>query len=91
MLHAPNSDNLPITTNELVCVLVNRLDAPSSLFSLLALMTEVSDALPIDRQYRMAATLRDAADMIEARPVVREWAARLGLTLTYYDEGPRCR
>lgn len=89
MRHQPKPDDLPITTNELIAVLANRFETPNCLFSLLGLMTEVSDALPIERQFRMAATLRDAAEMIEARPVLREWAARLGLTLTY-DEGNRC-
>jgi hypothetical protein len=71
MLHAPNSDNLGISTNELICALVNRLDAPASLFSLLALMVETSDALPISKQYRMAQSLFDAGELILERPAVR--------------------
>lgn len=90
MLHKPKLDDVPLSTNELICVLANRLDAPSSLFSLLALLSEVSDNLSCERQFRMAGTLRDAADMISARQVVREWAARIGITLTH-DEGPKCR
>jgi hypothetical protein len=69
MFHDPNGDHLGISTGELVCVLINRLDAPDCLFSLLGLMVEVSNDLPNDRQWRMACTLRDAAAMIEERPV----------------------
>jgi hypothetical protein len=71
MLHAPNSDNTGLTTNELICAVVNRIDAPDCLHSILALMIEASDALPINKQFRMAATLDDAATMIRERPAVR--------------------
>jgi hypothetical protein len=67
MLHDPHGDHIEITTNELICTLVSRFDAEQSLFTLLALQIEVSDALSINNQLRMAATLRDAADMIEER------------------------
>ena len=67
MFHDPHGDHPGISTNELICALLNRLDAPRSLFSLLALMVELSEELSIERQYRMAATLHDAADMIEQR------------------------
>lgn len=69
MLHNPNSDNTGLTTNELICVLSGRLDATDSLFSLLALMVVMADELPINKRCRMACSLRDAADMIEERPV----------------------
>jgi hypothetical protein len=81
MRHEPHGDNLGISTNELICTLVSRVDAPNSLFSLLALLTEVAVELPVHRQYLMAATLHDAAQMIEQRPEVRDWADRLGLTV----------
>jgi hypothetical protein len=76
MFHDPNGDHLEISTNELVCVLINRLDAPRSLFSLLGLMVEMSEALPIDRKWRMACTLRDAAAMIEERHAFEEGTTR---------------
>jgi hypothetical protein len=63
----PHGDNTGLTTNELVCALVSRFDAPNSLFSLLALQLEMSHALPIHNQLCMAATLRDCADLIEER------------------------
>jgi hypothetical protein len=67
MRHSPNSDNTGLSTNELACALMNRLDAPNCLHSLLALMVVMSGDLPIDRLCRMACSLRDAADMIEER------------------------
>ncbi len=67
MFHDPYSDHLGISTNELICVLMRRLDAPRSLFSLLALMIELSEEMSEERQGRMAATLHDAAEMIEQR------------------------
>jgi hypothetical protein len=79
MFHDPHGDHLGITTNELICVLMSRLDASRGLFSLLALMVELSEELAIESQDRMAATLHDAADLIQQRPSVR----RLFL------EGPR--
>jgi hypothetical protein len=77
MLHQPYSDNFKATTSELICAVVNRLDAPASLFSLLALIAEMSGELPIDRQWRTAQSLRDAAEVIEQRPAVRDWVSRL--------------
>lgn len=84
MLHQPKPDNLP-PTNELICALVNRFDTPNCLFALLALMTEVADELPVDRQFRMALTLFDAGELILERPAVRDWASGLRS-----DEGPSC-
>jgi hypothetical protein len=63
----PHGDNTGMTTNELACALMNRLDAPNCLHSLLALMVVMSDELTIERRCRMACSLRDAADMIEER------------------------
>jgi hypothetical protein len=79
MLHAPNTDNTGLTTHELICALVHRLDAPDCLHSMLALMVEASDALPISKQVRTAGSLIDAAGMILERPAVQGWAGRLGL------------
>jgi hypothetical protein len=81
MLHDPHGDPLGISTAELACMLMSRLDAPQVLFSLLALMIELADEMPIDRQYRIAGSLRDAADTIEQKPHARELAILL--------EGPR--
>jgi hypothetical protein len=50
---------------------MSRFDASNSLFTLLALQLEMSHALPIDNQLRMAATLRDCADMIEQRALMK--------------------
>jgi hypothetical protein len=85
-----HGDNTGMTTNELISVLVSRTNAPSCLFSLLALMTEVSVELPIERQYMIAGSLRDAAEIIEQRPEVRDWADRLGLAPAY-REAMQCR
>ena len=60
-----SSDHLGLTTNQLICALVARIDAQDSLFSLLALMIEQASMLPIERQCRLAGTLRDAADIVE--------------------------
>jgi hypothetical protein len=84
MLHQPKPDNLP-PTNELICALVNRFDTPNCLFALLALMTEVADELPVDRQFRMALTLFDAGELILERPAVRDWASG-----PHSDEGHSC-
>jgi hypothetical protein len=70
MRHDPFGDNTGLTTPELICALVSRFDASHSLFTLLALQIEMSHALPIDKQCRMAATLRDAADLIEKKALV---------------------
>jgi len=86
MLHAPNPDNFKATTSELISAVIHRLDAPNSLHSLLALMVEASDALPINKQFRMAATLDDAATMIRERQAVRGWASHLGLMRAYDDK-----
>ena len=67
MRHEPFSG---ISTNVLICALLKRFDASDSLFSLLALMVEMSGELPIEKRCRMASSLRDAADMIEEKLVV---------------------
>lgn len=77
MFHDPNTDHFKATTNELICAIVNRIDTPDCLHSLLGLMVGMSDRLPINKQYHMAATLSDAALMIVERPEVRDWVDRL--------------
>jgi hypothetical protein len=72
MKHDPYGDHTGLTTNELICAVIARVDASNCLFTLLALMVEASDGLSISSQYRMAATLRDAASMIEKRSGVRD-------------------
>jgi hypothetical protein len=67
MRHEPFGDHPGISTNELICLLMKRLDAHASLFALLALMAEAADELPINQRCRMACSLRDAADLIEER------------------------
>jgi hypothetical protein len=64
MRHEPFSG---ISTNVLICALLKRFDASDSLFSLLALMVEMSSDLSSDKRCRMACSLRDAADLIEER------------------------
>jgi hypothetical protein len=54
-----------LTTGALICELVGRTDATQSLFGLLGLMVAVSDDLSSDRRWRMAGSLRDAAELIE--------------------------
>ena len=71
MFHDPNGDHLGISTNELICVLVARFDAHDSLFALLALMVEAADELPIHKRCRVACSLRDCADIIEQRALVK--------------------
>jgi hypothetical protein len=71
MFHSPYGDNTGLTTNELICALVGRIDASDSLLALLGLMVGMSDELPIDKQYRMACSLRDAAGMVEERAMTR--------------------
>src|SRR5882724_11606941 len=66
-------------TNQLISMLINRIDAPNCLHSLLALMVVGSEELSIKRQYLMAGSLRDVAEMIERRPEVRDLADRLRL------------
>jgi hypothetical protein len=75
MFHNPYGDNTGLTTNELVCALVGRIDASDSLLALLALMVGMSDELPIDKRYRMACSLRDAAEMVETtyRDKAKPW------------------
>jgi hypothetical protein len=68
--HDPHGDHPEITTNELIAVLMSRFDASDCLFTLLALMVEASHGLPINNQFRMACTLRDAADLLEERILV---------------------
>jgi hypothetical protein len=72
MKHTPYGDNTGLSTHELICALMGRLDASNSLFSLLALMIEMSDRLSIRKQYKMAGSLRDAASLIEQRSGVRD-------------------
>jgi hypothetical protein len=73
MLHRPHADPFEASTHELICALLGRLDSSDCLFSMLALMIEMSDHhMPIKKQWLMAGSLRDAADMIEQRPAVRE-------------------
>jgi hypothetical protein len=67
MRHEPFDDHPGISTNQLVCELLKRFDASDSLFSLLALMAEMADELPINKRRRMACSLRDCADKIEER------------------------
>jgi hypothetical protein len=52
-------------TTDLICELAGRLDATRSLFGLLSLMVVTAERLSISRRCRMAASLRDAADLIE--------------------------
>lgn len=78
MLHSPDTDPFKATTNELICALIGRLDTSNSLHALLALMVEMSEHIPVKKQYRMAGSLRDAASMIEQRPAVRDLIALLG-------------
>jgi hypothetical protein len=87
MKHDPYGDNIRLTTAELTCALMARIDASDCLLTLLALMIEASGALPVDRQWRMAGSLRDAAQMIEARPKVRGLVDLLKLTPAYDGEG----
>jgi hypothetical protein len=91
MLHDPYGDHLGISTNELICALIGRVDASNSLFSLLALMVGVSSELSIERQWRLAASLHDTAELIEARPPVRDFVDLLKLTRpAYTDEATPC-
>ena len=85
MRHEPFGDHPGISTNQLICELLSRVDTSNSLHALLALMVGTSDELPIKRQYLMACTLHDAALMIERRPEVRDWADRLGLSPAYCE------
>ncbi|MGZ6316308.1 MAG: hypothetical protein ACXWNQ_03535 [Anaerolineales bacterium] len=78
MLHSPHADPFRATTHELICALIGRLDTTDCLFSLLALMIEMSDHTSIKRQWLMAGSLRDAAEMMEERPAVRDLIALLG-------------
>jgi hypothetical protein len=71
MRHEPFGDHPGISTNELIFVLMKRLDAHDSLFALLGLMVEMADELPINKRCRMACSLRDCADMIEQRALVK--------------------
>ena len=88
MKHRPYGDNTGLTTNELVCVLMSRLDASSCLISLLALMIEVSDELPVDNQWKIAGSLHDAARIIEERPMVGAWMDQINrLAAALGDEG----
>jgi hypothetical protein len=73
MKHSPHGDDTGLTTGQLVCVLVSRIDASDSLFSLLALLAESSEELSVDRQRRLAASLHDLGNLIEQRPPVRGW------------------
>jgi hypothetical protein len=66
-------------TSQLISLLMSRVDAENSLHALLALMVVASEELPIKRQYLMAGSLHDVAEMIERRPKLRDWADRLGL------------
>ena len=69
MRHEAFDDHPGISTNELICALLARLDAKDSLFGLLALMVVMADELSINNRCRMANSLRDAADMVEERLV----------------------
>ena len=77
-------------TNQLISMLMNRIDAPNCLHSLLALMVVGSEELSIKRQYLMAGSLRDVAEMIERRPEVRDLADRLRL-MSAYSGAMQCR
>jgi hypothetical protein len=79
MKHDPYGDHFRVSTNELICAVFARVDAPNSLHTLLALMVEMSSELPIRKQYLMAGTLRDAASMIEKRSGVRDLIDLLAL------------
>ena len=59
------TDDLGLSTNELICVLMRRVDCSRSLFALLALIVEESSARPIGERIHTAEPLRDAADAIE--------------------------
>lgn len=91
MFHEPYGDHFGVSTNELICAVMSRADASNSLFSLLALMVEMSDALPIEKQFRVACTLDDASAMIRERPAVRGWTDRLGLTPAFEEGTTQCR
>ena len=86
MLHSPHGDPFKASTNELICALIGRLDTSNGLHALLALMIEMSDHMPIKKQWHMAGSLRDAADMIEARLAARELISLLGAL----DEARSC-
>jgi hypothetical protein len=79
MKHSPHGDSLGISTNELICILMSRADASSSMFSLLGLMIEMSDEMSIQKQYLTAECLKDAAHLIEDRPAVQDFKLALAL------------
>ena len=72
MLHrGAHGDDLPLSTGELICALMGRLDAHKQLFSLLALMVEESGRLSVRDQFLMVGTLFDAANIVGDRLVER--------------------
>lgn len=88
MLYDPSGDLGRFPTGQLICTLIARADASSSLLAMLGLMVEVSSELSTGKQARMAASLRDAAELIEARMPVKCLNARLGLPpASHTDEG----
>lgn len=71
MRHEPFGDHPGTSTNALICMLMARVDTYDSLFALLGLMVEMADELPINKRCRMACSLRDCADMIEQRALMK--------------------